>query len=255
VIPGWIDNHCHLDDERIEGGAAGAIERARAVGVTGFITIGTDRAHSMAAIALAEQFDDVWCTVGLHPHDATDGAASIADLLDHPKVRAMGECGLDWHGDHSPRDQQRRAFAEQIDLAHQHQLALVIHTREAWDDTFAVLATHGVPERTIFHCFSGGMAEAERCIELGAYLSFSGVVTFKNASDLRAAARLCPHDRVLVETDSPYLTPVPFRGRPNEPAMVRFVGEAVALAQQRPVEAFQADTYMNTTVAFALPQP
>jgi TatD DNase family protein len=255
MTPGWIDNHCHLDDERIDGGADGAIERGLAAGVTGFITIGTDRAHSLAAIAIAERFDNVWCTVGLHPHDASAGVASISDLIDHPKVRAIGECGLDYHYDHSPRDVQRAAFAEQIALAHCTGLALVIHTREAWDDTFALLASEGVPERTIFHCFSGGADEASRCIALGAYLSFSGVITFKNAHDLRAAAAVCPHDRTLVETDSPYLTPVPFRGRPNEPAHVPLVGAAVAQAQNRSVDQVESDTYLNTTVAFGLPQP
>jgi TatD DNase family protein len=252
LTPGWIDNHCHLDDERISGGPGGAIARAAAMGVTGFITIGTNRDHSLAAIAIAEQFDNVWCTVGLHPHDASDTVESIADLVESSKVQAIGECGLDYHYDHSPRDVQRQAFAEQIAMAHRYDLALVIHTREAWDDTFAILTSEGVPERTIFHCFSGGPDEAERCIELGGYLSFSGVVTFKNAHDLRAAAALCPHDRTLVETDSPYLTPVPLRGRPNEPAHVSLVGAAVAEAQNRPVEHVQSDTYLNTIVAFKL---
>ena len=140
----------------------------------------------------------------------------------------IGECGLDYHYDHSPRPVQREAFALQIALAHRHGLALVIHTREAWDDTFELLGAEGVPERTIVHCFTGGPDEARRCLDLGASLSFSGVVTFKNAADVREAVALCPLDRLLVETDSPFLTPVPHRGTPNEPARVPLVGAAVA---------------------------
>ena len=140
----------------------------------------------------------------------------------------MGECGLDYHYDHSPRDVQRAVFAEQIALAHEHDLALVIHTREAWADTFDILDAEGVPERTVFHCFTGGPDEARAGLDLGIHLSFSGIVTFKNADELRAAAALCPLDRLLVETDAPYLAPVPHRGEPNRPALVPLVGEAVA---------------------------
>ena len=142
---------------------------------------------------------------------------------------AVGECGLDYHYDHSPRAVQRTAFAAQIHLAHERDLPLVIHTRDAWDDTFDDPATvEGVRERTIFHCFTGGPAEADRCLDLGAFLSFSGIVTFKSAAEVRDAARRCPADRLLIETDSPYLAPVPHRGRPNQPAYVRHVGEYVA---------------------------
>ena len=143
-------------------------------------------------------------------------------------VVGIGECGLDYHYDHSPRPIQREAFALQIELARIHGLALVVHTREAWDDTFDLLAANGVPDRTIIHCFTGGPDEARRCLDLGASLSFSGVVTFKNAADVREAAALCPMDRLLVETDSPFLTPVPHRGSPNEPSRVPLVGAAIA---------------------------
>ena len=144
------------------------------------------------------------------------GIDGIEALLAEPEVVAVGECGLDYHYDHSPRDVQREVFAAQIALAHAHDLALVIHTREAWDDTFDILAAEGVPERTVFHCFTGGPDEARRCLDLGAYLSFSGIVTFPTADDVRAAAALCPLDRLLVETDAPYLAPVPHRGERNE---------------------------------------
>jgi TatD DNase family protein len=147
---------------------------------------------------------------------------------------AVGECGLDYHYDHSPRADQRIAFAAQIELALHHRLPLIIHSREAWDDTLAILADAGVPPVTIFHCFTGGPEEARRCLELGAYLSFAGIVTFKNAGPVRAAASMCPLDRLLVETDAPLLTPVPYRGRPNEPALLPLVGMAVAEARAEP---------------------
>ena len=140
------------------------------------------------------------------------------------RVVAVGEAGLDYYYDHSPRDVQRAAFAAQIQLAHERRLPLVIHTRDAWDDTFDVLAAEGVPERTIFHCFTGGPDEARRCLDIGAFVSFSGIVTFKNATPIQEAARVVPLDRILVETDAPYLAPVPHRGQPNQPAWVPFVG-------------------------------
>ncbi|MEP6660474.1 MAG: TatD family hydrolase [Acidimicrobiales bacterium] len=249
----WFDNHCHLDDEKLVDGADAALARARAAGVGGFITIGTDAERSAIAIGIAAAHDDVWATVGLHPHDAKNGVASIVGLLDEPKVVAVGECGLDFHYDKSPRPDQRAAFAEQITLAHARDLTLVIHTREAWDDTFSILAAEGVPARTVFHCFTGGPDEARRCLDLGAYLSFSGIVTFKAAGDVRSAAALCPLDRLLVETDSPYLAPVPHRGRPNEPAFVAFVGEAVAAAKGVDPVAVEECAFVNARVAFRLP--
>ena len=181
---------------------------------------------------MASAHDGVWATAGVHPHDATDGLDGIAELLAAPEVVAVGECGLDYHYDHSPRAVQREVFAAQITLAFEHDLALVIHTREAWDDTFDILAAEGVPDRTVFHCFTGGPTEARLGLDLGIRISFSGIITFKTADDLREAAAICPIDRLLVETDSPYLTPVPHRGQPNRPALVPLVGAAVASAKQ-----------------------
>ena len=239
----WTDSHCHL-----EGGEQ--IAEARAAGVTRMVTVGTDATESQRAIALAEANDGVWATVGLHPHDAKNGVATIEPLLvgdqRHPKIVAVGECGLDYHYDNSPRPTQRDAFAAQIALAHSLGLALVIHTREAWDDTFAILAAEGVPERTIFHCFTGGPAEARRALDAGAHLSFSGIVTFKTAGDIREAAALCPLDRLLVETDSPFLTPVPHRGRPNTPAYVPIVGAAIASVKSVPQEDVETVTTLTT---------
>lgn len=245
----WTDSHCHVP---YEGVGAEQIEQARQHGVARIVTIGTNREESQRAIAIAGEHDGVWCTVGLHPHDASDGVATIADLVGSPKVVAIGECGLDYHYDNSPRDAQREAFAAQIALAHEHDLALVIHTRDAWDDTFDILAAEGVPARTIVHCFSGGAPEAKRSLDLGAHLSFSGIVTFKNAGDVRAAAELCPLDRLLVETDAPFLTPVPHRGRPNTPAFVPLVGAAVAAVKGIDVADVEATTWATTAAVMHL---
>ena len=246
--PAWADCHCHLGDD-----ADAVLDAARLAGVQTFVTVGTDAASSRRAIDIAAGHGDVWATVGLHPHDAVQGVASLDGLLDQPKVVAVGEAGLDYHYDHSPRDVQREAFAAQVAVANRRGLPLVIHTREAWDDTFAVLAAEGVPERTIFHCFTGGPPEARRCLDLGAYLSFSGIVTFKNAPENRDAAALCPLDRLLVETDSPYLAPAPHRGRRNQPALVTVVGATVAAVRGVATEEVAAATLGNTWVAFRLP--
>ena len=248
----WTDNHCHLEDERIANGASAVIESARAAGVDRMITIGTDATHSRMAIDIAAAHDGVWATVGLHPHDAKNGVDTILALFDEPKVVAVGECGLDYHYDNSPRPQQREAFAAQIRIAHERALPLVIHTREAWHETFDILAAEGVPERTVFHCFSGGADEAARCLDLGAFLSFSGIVTFPKAADVRMAAERCPLDRLLVETDAPYLTPVPHRGRPNEPAYVPLVGAAVAQVKGVDVRLVEEASTRTASAVFGL---
>jgi TatD DNase family protein len=254
----WIDDHCHLgwdgDGEPDPALADPAVDEARAAGVARMITVGTDRVRSAAAVAVARRHaGTVWATVGLHPHDAVQGLDGLVELLAEPEVVAVGECGLDYYYGHSPRDVQRRAFADQIALAHEHDLALVIHTRDAWADTFDVLTAEGVPPRTVLHCFTGGPDEARRCLDLGTHLSFSGIVTFKAASDVRAAAALCPLDRVLVETDSPYLAPVPHRGRPNRPALVPLVGAAVAAAAGVSADEVAAASWANAAAVYRLP--
>lgn len=252
--PGWFDAHCHLDD-RLPGGLAGALDAARSAGVTGFVTVGCDRESSLTALEVATAEADVWATVGLHPHDASHGIDTITDLVLRPGVVAIGECGLDYHYDHSPRDVQREVFATQIQIALGLELPLVIHTREAWADTFDVLAAEGVPERTIFHCFTGGPDEARRCLDLGAYLSFSGIVTFPNAPEVQESAVLCPADRLLVETDSPYLAPVPHRGKRNQPAHVVAVGEAIARLRGVTTESVRQFTSRTAAVAFGVTHP
>jgi TatD DNase family protein len=233
--PGWTDSHCHVHDEP---DADDQLARAADAGVGRVVVVGTGAVSSQRALAFAGMHEnagtEVWATVGLHPHDASEGTDDVVALATaaagNRAVRfvAVGECGLDYHYDNSPRDVQRVAFSRQIGLANELDVALVVHTRDAWDDTFAILAGEGAPPRTVVHCFSGGPAEARRALDLGCAISFSGIVTFKSADDVRAAASYCPLDRLLIETDAPYLAPVPYRGRPNEAAFVAVVGEAVA---------------------------
>ncbi len=274
AVVAWVDSHCHLQGEYGErtGDLAGILARAGESGVTTMVCVGTDARTSAEAVALARDLagpgSPAWvdgisvrATVGLHPHEASAGINGVVEVLDEAGtpsgpspglVVAVGECGLDYHYDHSPRDVQREAFAAQGALAAQRDLALVIHTRDAWDDTFAVLAEVGVPGRTVFHCFTGGPDEARRALEIGAYVSFSGIVTFANADDVRQAAAACPLDRILVETDAPFLTPVPHRGAPNEPSFVPLVGAAVAAAKGLPVPAVAAATTANARAVFRI---
>ncbi len=281
----WFDSHCHLQDRYLRdagagevapeaGGSAtsheleGVVARAAEAGVTRLVCVGTDASTSRAAVALVRSLRspgsvaraegvEAWATVGLHPHDARDGVAATVAVLEEAlaageAVVAVGECGLDFHYDHSPRPAQREAFAAQVALAHRFGLALVVHTREAWDDTLDVLRGEGLPERTVIHCFTGGPDEARRCLDLGAVLSFSGVVTFKNAADVREAAALCPIDRLLVETDSPFLAPVPHRGSTNEPSRVPLVGAVVAECQGVDREVLAATTTANARRFFGV---
>lgn len=217
------------------------------------VTVGTSIESSLGAIRVATGLDGVWATAGVHPHDSSDGLHGLADLLDHPVVVAVGECGLDFHYDHSPRDVQAAVFAEQVGMANGRDLPLVIHTREAWQETFEILDREGTPTRTVFHCFTGGPEEAEQCLARGALLSFSGIVTFPNAPEIRAAAAACPLDRLLVETDSPYLAPVPHRGRKNRPALVPFVGAGVAEAKGLDADEVQRVTWQTASTFYDLP--
>jgi TatD DNase family protein len=251
----WADSHCHVPWDRGDEGAldTSAFDAARAAGVGRFITIGTGADTSRTAIEAAEANDDVWATVGLHPHDAKDGLDGLPDPRAHERVVAVGECGLDFYYEHSPRDTQREVFARQIAWAKELGLTLVVHTRGAWDETFEVLDSEGMPERTIMHCFTGGPDEARRCLDRGAFISISGIVTFKKADDVRDAVRVVPIDRLLVETDAPFLAPVPHRGKQNEPAFVPFVGAAVADTKGIPVDNIEVATWENTALAFNLP--
>ena len=245
----YTDSHCHLYDTRGVP-VAEVLDAARAAGVTTMINVGCDAATIEMAIDVAAAHDGIFATAGLHPHEAKHGVDTILQFLDDPNIVAIGECGLDYFYEHSPRPAQREAFAAQIQLAHEHSLPLVIHTRDAWPETFDILDAEGVPPRTIFHCFTGGPQEARQCLDRGAYLSFSGIVTFKTATELHEAARLCPIERMLAETDSPYLAPVPHRGRPNQPAYVVNVVSALADLRGVPIDDVRAATVENACLAF-----
>ena len=257
----WTDAHCHLQDQFIGEGDEHAVratlERAFAGGVNRVVVIGTDAANSAEALAMTaiDAPVEVYAVVGLHPHDSTQGLADVAAIARsrHPKLVGIGETGLDYFYEHAPRADQRRAFAEQIALAHELDLALVIHARDAFDDLFEILGREGVPPRTVIHCFTGNTEDAAGCLELGCDISVAGIVTFKNADALRAAVCTVPLERLHVETDSPFLAPVPHRGRPNEPAHVAVVGEYVAALRGEESSAFRRQTATNTARLFGLP--
>ena len=186
----WTDNHCHLPDD-IDA-AAQVVASAKEAGVTRLIDVGTSVGHSIQCLRRAKEFDGVWCTAGVHPHDAKDGLEGLEDLLTAPEVVALGECGLDYYYDNSPRDVQRNIFAEQIHLAHKYQMPLVIHTRDAWEDTFEILDTEWVPTNRVFHCFTGGPDEAKEGLQRDIYLSFSGIVTYQNPQSYATPFRSKP---------------------------------------------------------------
>lgn len=270
---GWFDSHCHVQEEFVGGDGAGGpakeveveavLARAADAGVDQLICIGTGLATSEQALGAARATAQrgaaprAWASVGLHPHEASQGVEDVAALLARAldegdgAVVAVGECGLDYYYEHSPREAQRTAFAAQIELAHAHGLALIIHARDAWDELFDVLGAEGVPERTVLHCFTGGTEEVDRCLRAGMYVSFSGIVTFKNAADVRAAAERCPLERLLVETDSPFLAPVPHRGRTNEPSYLPLIGEAIAAVKGCTVDEVRERTALSTAMVFS----
>jgi TatD DNase family protein len=244
----WIDAHCHLQFEDRGPTPEEAVARAVDAGVERMVCIGTDLATSAEAVRLAGVFSEVWATVGLHPHDASklgDEWEGLVELAGADRVVGIGEAGFDLYYRHSEPDAQEEAFRAQVRLARERGLPLVIHSRDAWVETFGVLESEGVPERTVFHCFTGGPTEAERALAMGCWLSYSGIVSFKTADDLRAAAAVTPAERLMVETDAPFLAPVPHRGRTNEPAFLPAVGAALAAARDEPVEAVAAATRAN----------
>jgi len=229
-----VDTHCHLDSRYCPGGADAALERARGAGVGAFVAIGVGSLEAAReAIALAERRVDVAATVGVHPHEAGAVDAglfdAIAGLARHPAVVAVGEIGLDYHYEHSPREVQVEVFRRFVDLARTVGKPVVVHTREAPLETLDVLESTGARDvGGIIHCFSEDIAFARRAFDLGFDVSFSGIVTFKSASAVQEVARFAPEDRILVETDAPYLAPVPMRGRPNEPAYIVHTAARVA---------------------------
>jgi TatD DNase family protein len=252
-----IDSHCHLADEAFEADLDAVVERAKAAGVRSALCILA--AGDAAEAARAEKLFAIWpgaCfSAGVHPHQAKDfatsGAAEAAvrrSLASGKAIRAIGEIGLDYHYDFSPRGVQQNVFREQIRLARELKLPIIIHTREATDDTIAILREESEGEvRGVFHCFTGGRQEAQSALALGFHLSFSGIVTFPKATELREVVRETPLERLLVETDAPFLAPVPHRGKRNEPSFVPLVVQAVAAARGEPADALAA----SSTSAFA----
>ena len=248
----WFDSHCHLhlcDDP------PGVVAGAAARGVTALVAVGIDVASSKAALALARSHDVV-SSAGVHPNSALEwddeSARAVDDLLGDDRVVGVGETGLDFYRDSAPADRQRRAFADHIDLAKRHAKCLIIHTRDSVGDALEMLEQSGPPERLVFHCWSGGTHEMKRALALGSYVSFAGNVTFKNAPALRAAAAAVPPDRLLLETDSPFLAPAPHRGKPNEPALLPFTGRVVADVRAVPVEDVARLTTANARRAFGI---
>jgi TatD DNase family protein len=229
-----IDTHCHLDAEYFPEGPAETLARARSAGVTGFVCVGVGSLEqAKAAVTIAEQYPDVWATVGVHPHDAKacDAELEAALLVEAraPRVVAVGEVGLDYHYDHSPRELQGEIFRRFIAAARALKKPLIVHTRSAPEETLTILREEGAGEiGGIIHCFSEDKAFAERALDLGFYLSFSGIVTFKKSLAIQEVAAWAPLDRILVETDSPYLAPIPVRGKRCEPAFVLHTARYVA---------------------------
>jgi TatD DNase family protein len=242
-----IDSHAHLDFRQYDGDREATIARARSAGVAGIVNVGTDLGSSRASVALAERYPFIWATVGIHPHDARLLGATELDelraLAAHPKVVAIGEIGLDYYRDLSPRPEQRRAFAAQLELASELGMPVVIHSRDAHEDVEQALK--GFDGTVVLHSYSAGPARLEKAIAAGHYVSISGPVTFRKADELREVAASAPLDRMLLETDCPYLAPEPRRGRRNEPAYVRYVARAVARARRSSSDAVARATAEN----------
>lgn len=262
----FVDSHAHIDGDEFDADRDEVVERARAAGVCAILNVGTGDPHCGSferAVAVAEEYDGVFAALGVHPHDASlfddEAAARIRRLSETSSlVIAWGEIGLDYHYDHSPRDMQRDVFARQLRLARETNLPVVIHSRAADEDTVSILRDEFPDQRKkselhgVMHCFGGGSAMLESVLELGFMISFAGNVTFKKAEELRAVALQVPLDRLLIETDCPFLTPVPFRGRRNEPARVVEVARFLAELRGLTVEELGCLTTENFQFLFGL---
>jgi TatD DNase family protein len=247
------DSHCHLDDEQFNDDREAAIDRALEAGVTQMVAIGTGEGPPdlEAAVRLADRHAIIFATVGIHPQYAAQTTAAdlnrLPDLLKHPKAVAVGEIGLDYHWQPVARDQQHAIFIEQMAIAREARKPIVIHTRDAWEDTFELLEKHWAPAGLpcILHCFTGTPEQARRALAFDCYLSFSGVVTYPKAVDVHESAKIVPQNRILVETDAPYLPPVPYRGKRNEPAFVTYTARRVAELRGEDFDAFAAASASN----------
>jgi TatD DNase family protein len=254
-----IDSHAHIQGKEYAGEVETVIARAREAGIDKIIAVGGagEMSSNHDAVALASLYDDVYATVGMHPHDAKDVGPeelkSLRELTIHPKVIAVGETGLDYYYSHSPHDVQRRVFMDFINLARQAGLPLIVHERDAAQDAAQLLRSEGTGDlRGVIHCFTGNYEAACAYLDLGFYLSLTGIITFKNAEPLRDVVRQVPLKKILIETDSPYLTPVPHRGKRNEPAYVRLVAEAVAIIKSVSLEEVAQITSGNARELFSI---
>jgi TatD DNase family protein len=252
----WFDSHCHLHLCEQESPLVDLLMRARSHGVEQMVAIGIEVASSERALDIAREHEGVHSSAGVHPNDASswneDAKGRIDELLAHDEVVAVGETGLDFYRDYTPHDVQRAAFRDHIELAKGHRMPLVIHTRASTKAAIEELEAVDPPERLIFHCWSGNADELKRALELGAHVSFAGNISFRTAGDLRDVALLVPEDRLLVETDSPFLAPVPHRGKPNEPGFVAAVGRAVAEARDQDEAEIARATTANARRIFGL---
>ena len=252
-----IDSHCHLDFEALSADLDGVMTRAKAAGVSGMVTISTRVDNFSTYAGLAERFDNVWCSVGTHPHNADQElhieTEDLVRLSAHPRCVAIGEAGLDYFYDNAPRDAQATGLRRHIAAARSTGLPLVIHSRAADDDMAGILEEESRAGAFPFllHCFTAGMSLAQTALNLGGYISFSGIVTFKNAQEIQDVARIVPADRYLVETDAPYLAPIPHRGQSNEPSYVRHTAEKVAELRGLSLEQVGAETTANFARLFA----
>lgn len=252
-----IDSHCHLEDKRFEGEVAATLGRMREAGVDRCILAGSDEASSARIVRLTEKYEGVYGVVGVHPHEASaftlDFLRLITDWLTSPRIVGVGEIGLDYYYDHSPREAQRDALAAQIDYAYRSKLPAVFHVRDAHGEFTDMLRARSTRlPQGVMHCYTGSLESAKTYLNLGLYISFSGSVTFKNARNLQEVARYVPLDRLLIETDSPYLAPVPVRGKRNEPAYVRYVAEKMAELRGMDTDELARQAARNTEALFRL---
>ncbi len=252
-----IDSHAHLDSSRFHKDLDEVLKRAQEYGVDKIINIGCNMESSKKTTSLSERYDQIWSVVGFHPHDAKEVKESDWDeldkLTDHPKVVGVGEMGLDYYRDLSPRKKQQEVFRRQIQVAKKKKMPIVVHDRDAHEEVFAVLKEEKAGEnKGVMHCYSGDLEFAKKCMDMGFYISIAGPVTFKKTSRLKEVAKSIPNDRLLVETDCPYLAPEPYRGKRNEPAYVKYVAAKIAELRGMSYEEIVAATRENTCRLFKL---
>lgn len=254
-----IDTHCHLTFDDLAGDIPAILERSKAAGVTGWITVGTDPNENQKAIDLTNRVENLYAAVGIHPHDAKDVTpdtiAQLRELGQNPKVVAIGETGLDYYYDNSPRQDQRRVFAQHLQIAAELNLPVIIHCRKAFNETIEILDRNGQDvKKVVFHCFSGSADQAKIVLSKGYHISFTGLVTFKNANKTREAAKVVPLDRLMVETDCPYMSPEPMRKQKlNEPALLIHTAKFLADLKGMDLSDFAQATTTTTKAFFALP--